>query len=450
MRRYHARWLLPVTRPPVRDGTVVVDDAGRIAYVGPRAQAPAGDDRELGDAILLPGLVNAHTHLELTAMRGVLEPAAFAGWVRTVARARHEVLMPDMLLDAARSGLMEGLAAGVTTFADSSTSGASLRAMRELGVRGVMFQEVLGPAPEQRGASLAQLQAVITALRPFTTALVGLGVAPHAVYAVHEDLLIDVCAYALGERLPIAIHVAESAAEIEFLREGRGPLADALRARGIDVERRAHSPVHLLVELGIDIAAPMLLHGVHLDASDVAFVAERGCPVVHCPTSNAKLGHGVAPVAELIAAGATVALGTDSMASGDRMDVLAEARLAVLSQRARLQRHDALDATRAVAMATIDGARALGLGARVGSLEVGKMADLAAFAVTDTHAGVDADPAAALVHGVGSSGARASLVTVAGRELVRDGRVLHADPALAGRVDRGAAALARWVTRASP
>jgi len=448
MRRYHARWLLPVTSPPVPRGTVAVDDTGRIAYVGPRAHAPRGDDHELGDAILLPGLVNAHTHLELTAMRGILEPLEFASWIRTVARARRDVLSADMLFDAARLGIIEGLAAGVTTFADSSRSGASLRAMRELGVRGVMFQEVLGPAPEQRDASFAQLRAAITALRPLTTSLVGLGVAPHAPYAVHEELLVDACAFALGERLPVAIHIAESDAELRFLREGAGPFADGLRARGVDVERRAHSPVHLLVELGVDIARPLLIHCVQLDASDIAFIAERGCPVVHCPTSNAKLGHGIAPIAELLAAGATVALGTDSAAStGRRIDILAEARLAVLMQRARLGRPDALDARRALEMATLGGARALGLDDRVGSLEVGKMADLAAFDIGHARGGVDVDPVSALVFAM--AGERATFVTVAGRELVRDGRVLHADPALAGRVAHVSAALARWAEQGS-
>jgi cytosine/adenosine deaminase-related metal-dependent hydrolase len=442
MRRYHARWVLPITGPPIRDGTVAVDEAGRIAFVGRRAHAPPGEDRELGDVILLPGLVNAHTHLELTAMRGVVGPVAFAEWIRTVARARREVLTADMLLDAARLAISEGLTSGVTTFADSSASGASLGALREQGVRGILFQEVLGPAPEQRGASLAQLQAAITALRPQETALLGLGVAPHAVYAVHEDLLVDVCAYALGERLPIAIHTAESRSEIEFLREGGGTLADGLRARGIEVERRAHSAVHLFVELGIDIAAPLLIHGVQLDASDVAFVAERGCPVVHCPTSNAKLGHGIAPVTELLDAGAVVALGTDSLASSDHMDILAEARLAVLLQRARLGRHDALDARRALHMATLGGARALGLDARVGSLEAGKMADLAAFPIGDALARADDDPEATLVFALAGRGA--SFVSVAGRELVRDGRAHHADPALVGRVAHASAALARW------
>jgi cytosine/adenosine deaminase-related metal-dependent hydrolase len=232
-----------------------------------------------------------------------------------------------------------------------------------------------------------------------------------------------------------------------FLREASGPFADALRARGIDVVRRAHSPVHLLVELGVaQIARPLLIHGVTFDASDVHFVAEYGCPVAHCPASNAKLGHGVAPLAELLTAGAVVGLGSDSVASNNRMDILDEARQAVLLQRARTGRHDVLAAHQALELATLGGARALGLDSRVGSLEVGKDADLAAFRLDEPRGIAAGNVAATLVYSL--AGRRAALVTVAGRELVRDGVVLGADPALPARVAATTDALRRWAAAA--
>jgi 5-methylthioadenosine/S-adenosylhomocysteine deaminase len=440
--RYHARWVLPITAPPIESGTVAVEGRS-IRYVGPRDAAPAGDDVELGDALLLPGLVNAHTHLELTAMRGLLEELSFFDWVRTLTRARAAVLTPGMLLDAARLGVAEGLAAGVTTFADTSASGAPVRALRELGARGIVYQEVFGPAPEQRGGALAELASAVERLRADASDLVQIGVSPHAVYSVHEDLLVDACAYALRERLPIAIHLAESVEEIDFLREASGPFADMLRGRGIEVVRRSHSPVHLLVELGVDIARPLLIHCVQLDASDVAFIAERGCPVAHCPASNAKLGHGTAPLLELLAAGAVVGLGTDSVASNNRMDLLDEARQAVLAQRARARDPRALSAAAALELATIGGARALGLDAVVGSLEPGKDADLAAFPLGDARTTPVGDPAAAAVFALAGRGA--SFAAVAGRPLVEGGRVTGADPAVAGRVASAGAALAAWL-----
>jgi 5-methylthioadenosine/S-adenosylhomocysteine deaminase len=258
---------------------------------------------------------------------------------------------------------------------------------------------------------------------------------------------VDVAAYAMGEALPIAIHLAESDAEIAYLRDGEGPFADGLRARGIPVGRRSHSPVHLLVELGVTLARPLLIHCVKVDATDIAFVAESNCPVAHCPASNALLGHGIAPVRALLDAGVVVGLGSDSVASNNAMHLLGEARLAALLQDAREGRPGALSAADALSLATLGGARALGLGDSIGSLEVGKDADLAAFPL-DQEAGTPVyDPATALVFALGGSGCRARLVTVAGVERVRDGIVLGLDPGVAGRVSRSAADLAAWRAR---
>jgi 5-methylthioadenosine/S-adenosylhomocysteine deaminase len=437
---YHARWVIPVTRPPLAEATVSVSGA-HIAYVGPRRDAPPGDDVELGDAVLLPGLINTHTHLELTAMRGLLTGFEFVTWIRTLTAARAAVLTPDAMRDAARLGIAEGLAAGITTYADTCASGVVLGALREMGVRGIMFQEVFGPAESQRADAMAGLRAAVDALRPLETDLVRLGVSPHAPYSVHEDLMIDAAAYAVGAGLPVAIHLAESDAEIAFLREAEGPFADGLRARGIPVVRRAHSPVHLLVELGVVLARPLLIHCVKLDESDIAFIAHYGCPVAHCPTSNAVLGHGIAPLRELLDADVVVGLGSDSAASNDRIDILGEARLATLLQSTRLQRPNTLPAREALALATIGGARALGLDDRVGSLDVGKEADLVAFALDTIRGAALLDPEAAAL---AAAGTPATLVTVAGQPRVDRGHVLGLDPTLAARVTRSAADLATW------
>ena len=148
--RYHARWVLPITRPPIEDGTVAESD-GVITYVGPRSDAPPGQDYDLGEAILLPGLVNTHTHLELTAMRGFLEDCRFAEWIDKLRQSRSEVMDQQALLDSARFGIVEGLEAGITTYADTCSSGVVMQAMRDAGVRGVMYQEVFGPGSFRGG-----------------------------------------------------------------------------------------------------------------------------------------------------------------------------------------------------------------------------------------------------------------------------------------------------------
>ncbi len=168
MIRYHARWVLPITAPPIRDGTVV-ELGGRIVYVGSRDGAPGGADHDLGECALIPGLVNAHTHLELTVFRGLLEKLSFREWIVCLQGAKVEVMTVERFLDSARWGLAEGVRAGITTYADTCDSGVALEAMRERGVRGIMYQEVFSPSPEpaavrEAAAALAERLARLVVL----------------------------------------------------------------------------------------------------------------------------------------------------------------------------------------------------------------------------------------------------------------------------------------------
>ncbi len=438
--RYHAKWVMPVSAPPVRDGTVVVE-GDRITFVGPRAHAPAGRDEELGDAILLPGLVNAHTHLDLTVMRGLLEDLSFFEWIRAVTAATRDALSDADLLDSARLGVREGLRAGITTYADTAPRAAPFDAMLELGVRGIAYREAFGPDAATADDAMAALREAVTTARARETPLVRVGVSPHAPYSVSDALFAAVADFARRERLPLATHVAESADESDLVERGAGPFAGFLRGRGIAVEPRARSPIALLERCGVLGDNALLVHGIRLDAGDIAAIARSGAAVAHCPVSNAKLGHGVAPLRELLDAGVRVGLGSDSMASNNRMDIVAESRYAALAQRARPVGSLGFQAIDAVALATIGGARALGLDALIGTLEVGKQGDLAAFAIPPECCPVH-DPADALVWAMG--GAAAILTVVAGRALVRVGRLVSPDDGLAQRVQEAADRLAVW------
>ena len=440
MKRYRARWVVPVTTPPIRDGVVVVDGPD-IIYVGEAAGAPAGEDRDLGNAVLLPGLINAHTHLELTAMRGFLEGLPFRQWVGELTNARRAVLDVNALALSTRMGVVEGLRAGITTFADTCSSGVSLRAMRDAGARGVMYQEVFGPDAAQCDDSLAELHAQIAELKSYETARVRLGVSPHAPYSVSPELFAKVGEMARAERLPVAIHVAESESESEFVRNGAGDFAESHRKRGIPVKARGSTPVAHLAGTGVLDARPLLIHCVRVDTRDIATIATTRCAVAHCPASNAKLGHGIAPVEEMLVAGIEVGLGSDSVASNNRMDMLEEARLATLMQRARSMRHDVIPAQLALELATIRGARALGIDERVGSLEKGKAADLAAFPLDVPAAVPLGDVVTALIFSL--PGARASMVAVDGEELVVDGQLARSSDAPTA-IDQLAEALVRW------
>lgn len=439
MIRYHARWVLPISAPPLENGTVAVEH-GRIAYVGPHAKQ-SSSDVDLGDAILLPGLVNVHSHLELTMMRGFLENLDFAHWIMRLNAVKRAVLDRDCMLDAARFGLVEGISHGITTYGDTCDSGVAFDAMLEAGVRGIMYQEVFGPDPAQCAASLQDLRAKIDALRPRQTPLVRVGVSPHAPYTVSDALYAAVAHFAASDSLPMAVHIAESEVERELVEEGAGVFAEGLRKRGVVVKQRGRSSMDLLQRTGVLATRPLLIHCVRLDARDVELVARSAAPVAHCPVSNAKLGHGTSPLLELLAACVTVGLGSDSVASNNRMDILAESRAAILAQRARVTRHDALCAHDALVLATLGGARALNLDREIGSLEVGKSADLAAFPL-GAHAQPVHDPEAAAIFAL--PGTPAALATVAGAELVRGGVPVRFDSALGARMESTAARMRAW------
>ncbi len=474
--RWHAQWVVPVATPPIADGTVITE-GDRIAWVGPRAQAPAGGrDEELGEAILTPGLVNAHTHLDLTVLRGALEDLAFFDWVRTLVAIKREVLTADDLRASALLGAAEGLTHGVTTFGDTADNDAAFEALRALGLRGIAYREVFGPDPAQCDAAMTVLRDAVQAMRPRATPLVRIGVSPHAPYSVSDALFRAVAGLAAAEGLPVAVHVAEGAAEDDLVIRGRGPFAEFLRERGIAVAPRANGPIPLIDAAGLLRAGTLLIHCVRASQSDVDRIADTGCGVAHCPASNAKLGHGVAPLREILAAGARVGLGTDSAASNNELSVLGEARLAALQQRALTKKPDALTARAAFRLATLGGAEALRLDDEVGTLVPGKQADLAVFRLGAplggavggaVGAGADggaeggaaggaqvrnaapvADPVTALVFSAG--GLRVDRVVVAGVERVRDGLVPGLDPAVPMQVRDASARVAQWRRARTP
>jgi cytosine/adenosine deaminase-related metal-dependent hydrolase len=437
---YRAAWVLPVAAAPIRDGTVMVDADGRIAAVGPRAaiEPPEGADVvELGQAALMPGLVNVHAHPELAPYRGALEDLRFRDWILRLVGSKRAALHDADYGVAARWTMVESLRAGITTLAATEMSAASLGALKDAGMRGIVFREVFGPDPAQAEGSMAELRSALDTLRGEETELVRVGISPHAPYTVSDALFAAAGGYALSDALPVAIHAAESQAERDLVERGEGDFAPGLRARGIDTPVRGASTVQMLDRLGVLRARPLLIHCVTLTPDDVARVADSGSAVAHCPVANARLGHGVAPVPELREAGVRVGLGTDSVGSNNRLDLLEEARIASILHRGRLASHDYLSAGDLLRLCTLDGARALGLDDRIGTLEPGKDADLCAVSLAAPHTQPVHDPAAAVVHA--ARGGDVVLAAVRGRVLQRDGVVLTLDAAaLAGPLEDAA------------
>ncbi len=378
--RLTAGWVVPVSSPPIQHGAVLIGPDGRIEAVGAAAEVPAPPGvvtRSFAGAALMPGLVNTHTHLELTGLAGQVEESDFSAWIRGVRRVKSG-LTAEWFEAAARQGVRDAFAAGITTVLDTGDSGAALKALVELGGAGVVYQEVFGPDPVQCDESMRGLRARVGELRAEATGRVRLGVSPHAPYTVSGPLYRAVAEYAKVEGLPVAVHLAESPAEMMLVARHEGPFAEAWNARGIPpvAEHGAlpaaarRSPVSWLDAHGVLGPDTLCIHTVQLDQADIGVLAARDAPVAHCPGSNARHGHGNAPLSRLLAAGVRVGLGTDSVISVGQLDLWAEMRSAAAL--------GGLTPGQALALATIDGARLIGTEPEVGWLGVGTFADVIA------------------------------------------------------------------------
>jgi cytosine/adenosine deaminase-related metal-dependent hydrolase len=414
---YSARWVLPVAARPIENGALAVEGT-LIAGVGPRADIiarfPHFHVEDFGEAVILPGLVNTHTHLELTALRGYLEneePDFFA-WLRKLTLARLERMTADDIRVSATWGACEAVRAGITCVGDASDSAMmSMLALHDVGLRGVVYQESFGPDARLANENFEKLKSKLDELRGVENQLVRAGVSPHSPYTVCASQLELIAEFAQAERLPVMMHAAESEAEDQLLRTGCGPFAEGLARRSIEWQAPAVSTIQYLKQTGILETRPLLAHCIRVDDADIDALRSSGAAVAHCPKSNAKLGHGRAPFAKFIEAGIAVGLGSDSVASNNTCDILEEARFATLLSRVAGARIMAEDALRAATFG--------------GELREGAPADLAVVSLTGVHQLPNYDPVATLIFA--SSGHDVILTVVAGSEVYRNGRVSNVD-----------------------
>ena len=393
---------------------------------------------DFSQAAILPGLVNAHSHLELTVMRGSLEreETDFSAWLRRLTVARM-AMMPEDLLVSATCGAIEAARAGITCMADASSAATeAMKALREVGMRGIVYQESFGPDPKLATENVAKLREQISSMREQENDLVRAGVSPHAPYTVSAPQLELISRLAIDEQLPVMMHAAESQAEKLFLLEGRGVFAEGLKARGIEWQAPGVSTIQYLARHGILETKPLLAHCINVDEADLDLIKQSGAGIAHCPKSNAKLGHGRAPLAEFIARRLNVGLGSDSVASNNTCDLLEEARFATLFS--RLDRGSSptiregvnslttskdthITSEQLLFAATLGGARALGLDHQIGALAEEMQADIAVVSLNGVHQQPVNDPADTLIFS--SSGRDVLLTIVAGKAIYRDGKV---------------------------
>ena len=385
---FTARWVFPVSGPPLDGGTVTVR-GDKIEAVEPRGVRTA--DEDLGNVAIIPGLVNAHTHLDLSGARGLIpptDPDHFTDWLKGVIAYRR-TRTPEQTQQDIRDGLAECLRAGTTLIGDIASEGASWDALSGAKTRAVVYYELIGLSRERADAAIertrefaARVGVPASAGLNKTPAEAGtptrLGFSPHAPYSVRKSLFVGAGQLSREPKRPLAVHLAESLAELELLYRRRGPFVEFLKALGV-YDRDALADSFKTVMALTDFYQPKLL--VHANHLAPTTRISHNSTICYCPRTHAAFGHPPHPFREFLARGVRVCLGTDSLASNPDLDILAEARFV-------RGRYPDFPGDQLLRMVTLSGAEALGWADECGSLEAGKSADFVAVPLPDA----DGDP----------------------------------------------------------
>jgi 5-methylthioadenosine/S-adenosylhomocysteine deaminase len=414
--RLDARWVVPVVPRGALAAHSVIVDEGRILAVAPTADAERAYDARvrvtLATHALLPGLVNAHTHAAMTLLRGSADDIPLKPWLEDHIWPRERAFLSDEFVhDGTLLAVAEMLLGGITCCNDQYFfADAAARAYRAGGMRAMLGLAVLDFPTAYAADAEGYLRAGLAARDAWKhESLLTFSLAPHAPYTVGDATWRKIVVYARQLDLPIQTHLLET----------RDERARSESEFGLDPLRRLH-------RLGVTGPGFIAVHGTYLDASDMALLETQGCHVVHCPASNLKLASGIAPVTALALRGINVALGTDSAASNNRLDVFGEARLAALLAKGASGDAAAIPAADALQMATLNGARALGLERDIGSLEPGKLGDVIAVDLGAVEHAPCYDPVSHLIHVTGRD--QVTDAWVAGERVVDQGRLTRLDP----------------------
>ncbi len=368
MQRLTARWIIPVDQPPLEWGVIEIE-GDRIVAVSPAPAAIPADVTNLGECAVLPGLVNAHTHLEFSDLRQPIAACnSFADWIDRVVAHRRAAPTHN---EAVRRGYEESLISGVTTIGEIATTD-DWRQLPESKAVGVTFREILGLKPDRRQRAIELAQAHLDQHDLSSPASWIRGLSPHAPYSVHPVLYEQLIELAVAAGAPVAVHLAETTEELEFLTHGRGPLIEQLEKFGAwerGLIPKGTRVLDYLIPLA-DADRGLVIHGNYLSDEEIAFLASRpNLSVVYCPRTHAAFGHPPHPWLKLIESGIRVALGTDSRASNPDLSLWNEVRFLK-------ERFPNVKAELLIRLATLNGAEALGCESNVGSLTEGKLANL--------------------------------------------------------------------------
>lgn len=413
------RWCVPVEPAGrVLTGHAVAIGDGRITEVLPaeaaRRKYQPSETIERPNHVLIPGLVNAHTHAAMTLFRGLADDLPLEQWLRErIWPVEKQWISAEMVRDGTALAIAEMLRGGTTCFSDQyffpeivAQTADELNMRAHVGTPIVDFPTAWATDTAEYLGKASELVHDAYADHPLITSCF----APHSTAALPDASFLELRVLADQLNLQVQIHLHETQAEIDH----------ALRATG-------KRPFERLADLGLVNSSLLAVHAVHMSDAELALMVDRGVAVVHCPKSNLKLASGIAPIAHYLRSGLQVAIGTDSAASNNTLDMLSELRSAALIAKAAAGDAAAVPAAQALSMATIDGARALGLGDQTGSIEAGKWADLACVDLAPLHSQPVYDPLSQLVYTARTD--QVSDTWVAGRHLLENGRLMHIDTA---------------------
>ena len=409
------QWLVPVEPAGVVLKNYAIGIRGdRIALIAPREQALkylCADIRELPNTLLTPGLINAHGHAAMTLFRGLADDLPLQVWLKEhIWPAELKWVDEDFVRDGTDLAIAEQLKNGISCFSDMYFyPSIACQQVHSSGIRAQITIPILNmPIPGARDPALA-LRDGLQLFDDFKQhPRLSLGFGPHAPYTVNDPELENIAMLAAQLDAPIQMHVHETASEVQH-----------------SIDKYGERPLARLARLGLLGPRFQAVHMTQVNDEDIALLTQSNSSVIHCPESNLKLASGFCPIERLWNAGINVAIGTDGAASNNNLDLLGETRTAALLAKAVAQSAGAIDAHRALRMATLNGARALGLDEHTGSLEVGKLADIAAFNFSDLSVQPVYDPVSQLIYAAGRN--CVEHLWVGGKQLLKDRKLVRMD-----------------------
>ncbi|HDP69346.1 MAG TPA: amidohydrolase [Actinobacteria bacterium] len=401
-----AKWVLPIVQKPIEDGAVVIG-GDKIKSVGKfeelKEKYPTEKIKDFGQAVLMPGFVDAHSHLEYSVFRGLCDDLSFSYWKMQLTRKSSKLSDEDWFYSA-KLGALEAISSGITSIADSTNTGASLKAAKEAGLRGIIFHEVVGMDNSKVDETISEAKKFVSSWQAEASGTnLEIGVSPYSVYAVSPPLFQAVSHWAREEGLKVCFHLAGSLDECEFVKYGSSSLATLyLEQMGWSDflwQPMGVSPVKYVEQWdALESGKVMVVHCVQVSDADIDILKKYDVSVVHCPKCSAKLGMGIAPLEKLLRQNLKVGMGMDSPASNNTLDMFDEMRVGLLLQRGFEEKVDGFSAEKFIGLATLGGAQVLGIDSEVGSLEKSKKADLIAVDISRTYQSPVSDPCSALVY----------------------------------------------------